>query len=82
MKIDLRNYKNIFPMVKSVCENNTTRSHKDLVSSIAIASYAPAIVACYYYAKHLGYMPDEVKETKDKLIEFYKYSEILGEDEI
>lgn len=81
MKIDLKHYRNIMPTVISVCQNNTGKSHKELVSCIAVASYAPAIVSCYYYAKHIGYMPDEVQETITNLISFYKYTEIIGKDE-
>lgn len=82
MKIDLRHYGNIMPTVISVCQNNVGKSHKELVSSIAVASYAPAIVACYYYSKHLGHMPPEVEETINTLISFYKYSEIIGIKEL
>ena len=82
MKVDLRHYKNIMPTVKSVCENNLGKPHKELVSCIAVASYAPVIVACYYYAKYLGHTPAEIQETKSILMEFYKYEEILGENEI
>ena len=82
MKIDLNHYKNIMPTVISVCQNNIGKSHKELISCIAVASYAPAIVACYYYSKHLGYTPPEVQETKEALMEFYKYSEILGEEDV
>lgn len=82
MKIDLRHYGNIMPTVISVCQNNVGKSHKELVSSIAVASYAPAIVACYYYSKHLGTMPIEVQETIDVLISFYKYTEIKGIEEL
>jgi len=82
MKVDLRHYGNIIPTVISVCQNNVGKSHKELVSSIAVASYAPAIVACYYYVKHIGHMPEEVQHTIDSLISFYKYDEIIGIEEL
>jgi len=81
MKIDLSQYSNITPTVKSVCENNASKPHVELISLIAVASYAPAIVAAYYYIKYLGYAPPEVIEQIDKLINFYKYEEIIGGEE-
>lgn len=78
MIIDLNHYSNIRPTVKNVALNNSSKSHKEIISLIAIASYAPAIVSCYYYIEHLGHTPPEVQQQIDKLILFYKYSEILG----
>jgi hypothetical protein len=77
MKITLSNYSNITPTVKSVCLNNASKPHKEMVSLIAVASYAPVIVACYYYIEHLGYTPPEVQEQIDSLMAFYKYEEII-----
>jgi len=82
MKIDLKHYANIMPTVISVCQNNIGKSHQELVSCIAVASYAPVIVSAYFYCKHIGHMPEEIKTLIQTLINFYKYTEIIGENEI
>jgi hypothetical protein len=78
MIIDLNHYNNIRPTVKNVALNNSSKSHKEIISLIAIASYAPAIVSCYYYIEHLGHSPKEVQQQIDKLISFYRYTKIIS----
>jgi len=77
MTIDLNHYSNIRPTVKNVALNNSSKSHKEIISLIAIASYAPAIVSCYYYIELIGHTPEEVQQQIDRLIAFYTYTKII-----
>ena len=82
MKIDLRHYNNIAPTVGSVCKNNAGKEVAELVSLIAVASNAPAVVSAYYYAAYIGGINDDVQKQIDVLVKFYGYEEIIGIEDI
>jgi len=82
MKIDLLKYNKMEIMARNVMQSNKDKSHCEIISCIAVASHAPAIVASYYYVKNLGYFPEEVKKQIISLKSFYGYDEIIGVDEL
>lgn len=82
MKVDLTKYKVIANLVASIYQNNSHKSHAELMSIIAVASGAPVIVAAYYYAAHIGGLNAEIQQHIDAIVKFYRYTEIIGIEEL
>ena len=80
MKIDLNVYKNNATVIKSYLIRNKTLSFLDKISNITLMTSLPLIVSVFYVIKYEGDSV-EAREQIKKLIVFYKYDEVLNEEE-
>lgn len=82
MIVDLRDYKYLRAIVELKVQLKSDKSTLDQVRDIAIPSNIPLVVVAHYMAKVSGGMTDELKTYIQDLSDFYKYTAILGYDEI
>ena len=80
MKIDLNVYKNNATSIKSYLVRNRNLSFLDKISNITLMTSLPLIVSVFYVIKYEGDSV-EAREQIKKLIVFYKYDEVLNEEE-
>lgn len=80
MKIDLSVYKNNATSIKSYLVRNKNLSFLDKISNITLMTSLPLIVSVFYVIKYEGDSV-EAREQIKKLIVFYKYDEVLNEEE-
>lgn len=80
MKIDLNVYKNNAISIKSYLVRNKNLSFLDKISNITLMTSLPLIVSVFYVIKYEGDSV-EAREQIKKLIIFYKYDEVLNEEE-
>jgi len=79
MRIDLNSYHLIRPFIKNWYKNNVNKDVSNAVSMIAASPpYYPCIAVAFILAEELGYTA-ELREIIERLIKFYRYTEIIGQ---
>jgi len=81
MKIDLMVYRANLPALRAYQKANATLSLSDLITNFSVSTHVPLIVCAFYIAKIKG-MDEEMKQTIDRIMQFYKYDEIVNIEEL
>lgn len=81
MVVDLRKYLHVVPIAQRYITKNPDLPYKKLSSDLVIMTFAPCIVINRILAAILG-ESEEINTEKESLINFYKYSIIIGEEEV
>lgn len=81
MKVNLLAYKNNIPLLMSSLDRYKDKSSIEIITELGPAIHCPLIVLSYYVLYLKGY-DESVAQLRQRLIEFYKYSNIEGEDQL
>jgi len=81
MKIDLMAYRMNLPALRAYQKANANLSLSDLITNFSVSTHIPLIVCAFYVAKIKG-MDEEMQEMINRLMQFYKYDEIVNVDEL
>ena len=82
MVVDLRDYKYLKDIVTFRLSLKQDKDIFDIVRDIAIPANIPLVVVAHYVAKQTDGLNPKFKEYISGLVEFYKYVDILGYDDI
>ena len=81
MIVNLMDYTNIIPSVRSYLVQNQHKSFNDNCSNLAVATFAPVVVINRMISAINGETLESERELK-RLVDFYQYTTVLGEDEL
>jgi hypothetical protein len=77
MKIDVSLYSSNLPFVKILIDRNKEKTPVQMVNVITKATECPIVASAYLIATHIG-MTKELQDFVDRMVIFYKYTEISG----
>lgn len=77
MNLDLRLYKATIPGIRNIIASHPSSKKSEIASIAAIATNAPIVVCCYYIGFIMGF-DEELNNTINSLVSFYKYDIIEG----